>query len=75
MYMVEVNFLPVATVVVLNLQHMKLVKPFYTTCYCVQGRTKGGEGVGLKSPLEFDILQILFYLRKEINCFRISFAC
>ena len=32
-------------------------------------------GLGLKPPLEVDILQKLYYLRKEINCFRILFAC
>jgi len=40
----------------------------------VQGRTQGG-GLGLKPPLELDILQKLYYLRKEIKCFRILFAC
>jgi len=28
-----------------------------------------------KPPLELDILRKLYYLRKEINCFRILFAC
>jgi len=40
--------------------------------------TKGvrnGGGVGVKPPLELDILQKLYYLRKEIKCFRILFAC
>ena len=39
-----------------------------------QGRTQGG-GLGLNPPLELDILQKIYYLRKEINCFRILFAC
>jgi len=38
-----------------------------------QGRTQGG--VGVTPPLELDILQKLYYLRKEIKCFRILFAC
>jgi len=37
-----------------------------------QGRTQGG---GVKTPPELDILQKLYYLRKEIKCFRIIFAC
>jgi len=32
-------------------------------------------GVGLNPPLELDILQKLYYLRNEINCFRILFDC
>jgi len=40
----------------------------------IQGLTQGG-GLGLTPPLELDILQKLYYLRKEINCFRILFAC
>jgi len=39
-----------------------------------KGVRKGG-GLGLKPPLELDILQIFYYLRKEINCFYILFAC
>jgi len=38
-----------------------------------KGVRKGG--VGVKPPLELDILQKFYYLRKEINCFRILFAC
>ena len=38
-----------------------------------KGVRKGG--LGLKPPLELDILQKMYYLRKEINCFRILFAC
>jgi len=38
------------------------------------GRTQVG-GVGVKPPLELDILQKSYYLHKEINCFRILFAC
>jgi len=34
----------------------------------VQGRTQGGV-LGLTPPLELDILQKFYYLRKEINCF------
>jgi len=40
-----------------------------------QGRTQGGVGVGVNTPLELDILQKLYFLRKEIKCFRIFFAC
>jgi len=41
-----------------------------------QGRTQGGGlGLGLKPLLELDILQKFYYLRKEINCFYILFAC
>jgi len=32
-------------------------------------------GFGVKTPLELDILQKLYYLRKEIKCFRILSAC
>jgi len=32
-------------------------------------------GLGLKPPLELDILQKLYYLRKGDYCFRILFAC
>jgi len=32
-------------------------------------------GFGLNLPLELDILQKHYYLHKEINCFRILFAC
>ena len=32
-------------------------------------------GLGLKPPLELDILQKLDYLHKEIKCFRILFSC
>jgi len=39
-----------------------------------QGRTQGG-GLGIKKPLELDILQKLYHLRKEIKCFHILFAC
>ena len=34
-----------------------------------------GVRVRVKPPLELDILQKLYYLRKEIKCFRILFAC
>jgi len=39
----------------------------------LKGVRKRGD-FGVKTPLEFDILQKLYYLRKEINCFRILFA-
>jgi len=39
-----------------------------------QGRTQGGVGVN-PPPLELDILQKIYYLRKEINCFHKLFAC
>ena len=39
-----------------------------------QGRMQG-EGLGLTPPLELDILQKFYYLRKEINCFYMLFAC
>ena len=32
-------------------------------------------GVGVKTPLELDILQNFITCAKEINCFRILFAC
>jgi len=41
----------------------------------VKGVRKGGWGLGSKKPFELDILQKLYYLHKEINCFRILFAC
>jgi len=41
--------------------------------FSVKGVRKGG--LGLTPPLELDILQKLYYLRKEIKCFRILFAC
>jgi len=31
--------------------------------------------VGVNPPLELDILRKLYYLAREINCFRIYFAC
>jgi len=37
-----------------------------------QGRT---QGVGVKPPLKLDILQNFITCAKEINCFRIIFAC
>jgi len=40
-----------------------------------QGRTQGELGLGLKPPLELDILQNFITCAKEINCFRILFAC
>jgi len=40
-----------------------------------KGVRKGGLGLGLNSPLELDILQKFYYLRKEINCFYVLFAC
>ena len=43
-------------------------------CCYTQGRTQRGV-LGLKPPLEVDILQKLYYLRKEIKCFRVHFAC
>jgi len=39
-----------------------------------QGRAQGFF-LGLTPPLELDILQKLYYLHKEIKCFRILFAC
>jgi len=35
----------------------------------------GKGGWGKPPPLELDILQKLYYLRKEIKCFYILFAC
>jgi len=46
-----------------------------TTVPYNQGRTQGGGILGLTPPLELDILQKLYYLRKEIKCFHILFAC
>ena len=37
-----------------------------------QGSTQ--RGLGLKPPFELDILQNLYYLHKEIICFRMLFA-
>jgi len=34
-----------------------------------------GVGVGVNPPLELDILQNFIACAKEINCFRILFAC
>jgi len=42
-------------------------------CSKVKGVRKGRGWVN--PPLELDILQKNYYLRKEINCFRILFAC
>jgi len=39
-----------------------------------QERTQG-EGFGVNPPLEHDILQNFITYAKEINCFRILFAC
>jgi len=39
-----------------------------------QGRMQGGGGVKTP-PLELDILQNFITCAKEINCFRILFAC
>jgi len=41
--------------------------------FASKGVRKGG--FGAKPPLELGILQKFYYLRKEINCFRILFAC
>jgi len=38
-------------------------------------RAYASGGVGVKPPLELDILQKLYYVRKEIKCFRMLFAC
>jgi len=40
-----------------------------------QSRAYARGGLGLKPLLELDILQKFYYLRKEINCFYILFAC
>jgi len=40
--------------------------------WTAKGVRKGGFW-GLNPPLELDILQKLYYLRKEIKCFRIFF--
>jgi len=40
-----------------------------------EARAYARGGVGVKPPLELDILQKLYHLRKEIKCFRILFAC
>jgi len=59
--------------------HLKInLKFMYFNWFIVsydQGRTQGGVGVGVNTPLELDILQKLYFLRKEIKCFRIFFAC
>jgi len=46
---------------------------FFSAMY--KGVRKGLGGSGLNPPFELDILQKLYYLRKEINCFRILFYC
>jgi len=48
--------------------------PSQLMCVSNKGVRKGGE-LGFKPPLELDILQKIYYLRKEINCFCILFAC
>jgi len=53
---------------------LKVVLQTWKTRCPHQGRTQGGV-LGLKPPLELDILQKFYYLRKEINCFRMLFAC
>jgi len=40
-----------------------------------KGVRKGEGGFKVKPPLELDILQKLYDLRKEIKCFRLLFAC
>jgi len=47
-------------------------EPGGVTISLTKGVRKGG---GLKSPLELDILQNFITCAKEINCFRILFAC
>jgi len=47
--------------------------PLHTPIAPTKGVRKGG--VGVNPPLELDILQKLYHLRKEIKCFRILFAC
>jgi len=49
--------------------HFVYYRDFYPRAYA-----RGG-GVRVNRPLELDILQKLYYLRKEIKCFRILFAC
>jgi len=59
----------------MNILHLKSEQSF-RKCFDYQGRTQGRwGGLGLTPPLELDILQKLYYLRKEIKCFRILFAC
>ena len=41
----------------------------------VATRAYARSGFGVNPPLELDILQKFYYLCKEINCFRILFAC
>ena len=48
-------------------------RPKKTVARLSKGVRKGG--LGLTRPLELDILKKLYHLRKEINCFRIPFAC
>jgi len=45
-----------------------------TSCISYQGRKQGGI-LGLKLPLELDILQKRYCLRKGNDCFRKLFAC
>jgi len=49
------------------------VQQFYHAIEIAKGVRKG-LGLGL-TPLEFDILQNFITYAKEINCFRILFAC
>jgi len=48
--------------------------------YCLAKIPRGSRAYarvffGVNHPLELDILQKLYYLRKEIKCIRILFAC
>ena len=42
---------------------------------CIQGCLQSQVGLGLNSPLELDIYENFITSAKEINCFRILFAC
>ena len=55
------------------LQLIKCLKNFFRIDYTKGVRKEGG--LGLKTPLELDILQKFYYLRNEVTCFCILFAC
>ena len=57
---------------ILKMLSLRFCSLFYRRIV-IKGVRKGG--VGVNPPLELDILQKLYYLRKEIDCFRILFAC
>ena len=61
-------------IIALSLYHVDINGAAIRRCLAViykrQGRTQEG-GLGLTPTLELDILQKFYYLRKEIDCFRL----